>query len=273
MTWPTGSVPTTNVDAGTDSPASARADLLDLITKANQMIAETPKPAGRLIGVRVFGAGSYTYTPTAGTNAVLVEWVGGGGGGGAAITTTGNTGCIAGGGGSGGYARSFITSGFSGVTITVGAGGSGGAALSSNYGSNGGQTSFGSLVVVGGGYGGQGTGFGLAEVWIGRTPGIGGAATVGQIKSGGATGGWGMMQKNSVGRSGEGANSYFGGGGSAVLFYYPSVTSAPNGKDGNGYGSGGSGGAYFYDGTFPPSSEYGGGGRGADGIVIVYEYS
>ena len=271
MTWPTGSVATTNVDAATDSPASARADLLDLITKANQMIAETPKPDGRMIGVRVFTAGTYTYTPTAGTNAVLVECVGGGGG--AAITTTGNTGCIAGGGGAGGYARSFITGGFSGVTITVGAGGSGGAALSSNFGSNGGQTSFGSLVVVDGGAGGKGTGTGISGVWVGQAPGFGGAATVGQIKADGATGGWGMMQKNSIGRSGEGANSHFGGGGSAVLFYDPSGTYAPNGRAGVGYGAGGSGGAYFYDGIFPPSSEYGGGGRGADGIVIVYEYS
>lgn len=35
MTWPTVDVGTTNADAGTDSPATARTDLLDLMTKFN----------------------------------------------------------------------------------------------------------------------------------------------------------------------------------------------------------------------------------------------
>lgn len=46
MTWPTVAVTTTNIDAGTDSPATARTDLLDGLTKQNQMIAH----------VSVFGA-------------------------------------------------------------------------------------------------------------------------------------------------------------------------------------------------------------------------
>ena len=40
MTWPTVAVNTTNVDQTTDSPATARADLLDLIQKCNLMIAQ-----------------------------------------------------------------------------------------------------------------------------------------------------------------------------------------------------------------------------------------
>ncbi len=39
MTWPTVDVVTTNTDSGTDSPATARADLLDLIQKFNQLRA------------------------------------------------------------------------------------------------------------------------------------------------------------------------------------------------------------------------------------------
>ena len=35
MTWPAADVGTTNADAGTDSPATARTDLLDLMTKFN----------------------------------------------------------------------------------------------------------------------------------------------------------------------------------------------------------------------------------------------
>jgi|GEM_PF-2657685 len=37
MTWPAADVGTTNADAGTDSPATARTDLLDLMTKFNQV--------------------------------------------------------------------------------------------------------------------------------------------------------------------------------------------------------------------------------------------
>jgi len=39
MTWPTVAVDTTDTDAGTDNPATARADLLDAIQKLNQIIA------------------------------------------------------------------------------------------------------------------------------------------------------------------------------------------------------------------------------------------
>ncbi len=37
MTWPSADVSTTNIDAGTDSPASARADIKDLADKFNQI--------------------------------------------------------------------------------------------------------------------------------------------------------------------------------------------------------------------------------------------
>lgn len=37
MVWPAAAVTTTNTDAGTDNPATARSDLLDLMTKFNQM--------------------------------------------------------------------------------------------------------------------------------------------------------------------------------------------------------------------------------------------
>jgi hypothetical protein len=39
MAWPSGAVDTTDTDSGTDSPASARADLLDVEQKLNQIIA------------------------------------------------------------------------------------------------------------------------------------------------------------------------------------------------------------------------------------------
>ena len=40
MAFPTASVTTTNLDAGTDDPSLARADLLDAVQKLNTIIAE-----------------------------------------------------------------------------------------------------------------------------------------------------------------------------------------------------------------------------------------
>ena len=80
MTWPIGTVSTANTDSPSDSPATARADILALQEKVNEMIGV--EPVGRLIGVQVFSTpGASVYTPTAGTQSVLVECVGGGGGG------------------------------------------------------------------------------------------------------------------------------------------------------------------------------------------------
>lgn len=49
MTYPTVAVTATNLDAGTDSPASARSDLLDAVQKLNQMIAHTTAFAATLL--------------------------------------------------------------------------------------------------------------------------------------------------------------------------------------------------------------------------------
>src|SRR5262245_59597702 len=62
---------------------------------------------GLIIGKRVYNvAGSYTYSPTAGTECVIIECVGGGGGGGAASAGA-NEFMTAGGGGGGAYARKY----------------------------------------------------------------------------------------------------------------------------------------------------------------------
>lgn len=269
MTWPTVTVSTANVDAPTDNPASARADLLDLIQKANQMIQDG---FGRLIGVRIFNTpGSSTYTPTAGTNSVLVQVQAGGGGGGGVFFGTGGNGGVAGGGGAGGYAESLLTSGFSGVTITVGGGGNAGSVFGGS-GQAGGSSSFGSLVVASGGAGGLGETDGRTGVSMGRIPGAGGGATAGQIRVKGAPGGWGMMQNASGGRSGEGAASRFGCGGAAVILYSAGGSVWGMGENSPSLGAGGSGGVYFLSvgGTPGPNAP---GGYGGQGVVVVYEYT
>ena len=49
MTYPTAAVVTTDMDAGTDSPATARSALLDAVQKLNQMIAHTTAFAATLL--------------------------------------------------------------------------------------------------------------------------------------------------------------------------------------------------------------------------------
>ena len=83
---------------------------------------------GGLIGIQTFGtAGTFTYTPTVGTNSVVVELVGAGGGGGgcALLVAPSSDGRSR---GAGGYVAKRITASFSGVTVTVGAKGTGGTA-------------------------------------------------------------------------------------------------------------------------------------------------
>jgi hypothetical protein len=53
MSWPASNVPTTNLDAGTDSPASARADLLQAVQYVNTFIAEAARlDANNFVGLQ-----------------------------------------------------------------------------------------------------------------------------------------------------------------------------------------------------------------------------
>lgn len=99
------------------------------------------------------------YTPTAGTKSIIVEAVGGGGASGN-LTATGTTqNAISAAGSNGAYAKARYTSGFSSVSVTVGAGGTVNGAGGGN-GGDGGTTSFGSLLVC---PAGKGSGVGTAK--------------------------------------------------------------------------------------------------------------
>jgi hypothetical protein len=211
---------------------------------------------GRLINVQVFTApGSSTYTPTSGTKFIEVEVVGGGGaGGGAAATSTGQRSVGAGGSG-GAYAKKRITSGFSGVTVTVGAGG---AANSGAAGGNGGSSSFGALVSAAGGNGGATSTPSGSDV-LALPSGGGSTPTSGDINAGGCTGTAGIsLHTLGVMLGGYGGPSVFGGNGFGSAGLTGGTGTAP------GAGGGGS--------SNVPSSAAKSGGGGAAGIVIVREY-
>lgn len=210
------------------------------------------------INVQVFTSGG-TYTPTTGMLYCIIEVVGGGGGSGGVAATDAITNAASAGGGGGGYARGIFSSATIGVSqsVTIGAGGTAGTA-GNNSGGTGGTTSVGALISATGGVGGAGS----AAVGGGGTlGGAGGTGSGGDFGTHGAPGGYGFGATSAgiftVGFSGSGGSSFFGGGA-------PSNTGP--GIAGVSYGGGASG-------TFISlSSSAAAGAAGAAGVVIITEF-
>lgn len=213
-----------------------------------------------LLNIQVITS-TQAYTPTAGTAKVVVLCLGAGGGGGGAPATTANLSC-GGGGGAGALAMGIITSGFSGVTITIGAGGAGGAA-GANAGTAGGATTFGT-VLSGGGGGGGGT-IGPSAALVTATAGASGSASGSSSLYGaiGERGTQGICYTGSYAESGRGASSNYGSGGISDI----RSASAGAGAAATGFGAGGAGA------VSAGTSAAAAGGNGSAGICIVYEYN
>ncbi|WP_210461666.1 hypothetical protein [Pantoea ananatis] len=227
---------------------------------------------GSLINIQML-TGSGTYNPSNGTNSVIIEAVGAGGGGGGA-NAGGRSGdnyiySVAGGGGSGAYARFVLKSSFSNLAYSCGKGGLGGnkPGAANNQGSPGGQTTFGSILTLPGGYGGSAATTNNTFNW-GSVAGGGFGADAPTLASsaktilamGGAVGASGQMNNANGGAAGGGANTSLGNGGSGA-------TNGPGGEA-RGYGSGG-GGAL----TIQSNTNSQAGGNGGDGFIIVWEYA
>lgn len=210
---------------------------------------------GRLLNIQVFSS-TGTYTPTTGTAAVYVKvQAGGGAGGGTPATSTGQS--AAGSGGSAGtYAEGYYTSGFSGVTVTVGAAGA--SAVGANGGA-GGASSFGALLSCPGGPGGvAGT---ASTAWTTSSGGNAGAVTGTNLYTvRGAQGSQSQVISATVSFSGAGAAAPFGSGG-------PGIWGPSAGLAGVGEGSGG-GGANAAASTAAQA-----GSNGSPGLVEVFEFS
>jgi hypothetical protein len=210
--------------------------------------------------------GSATFTPSfTGPIEVLVVAAGGGGGV-----------CYGGGGGAGGvlYASSYSVSQGTGVTVTIGSGGTNQVNVVGN-GGPGGNSSFGGLTAIGGGYGGGvcgniggNGGSGGGGSGTGGSSTVGGIGTPGQgnngnssIVDGGGGGGGAGTGNLSVNRQGgdglpysiTGFSTYYGGGGS--------------GGGGTllagGLGGGGKGGIALASGVADATPYTGGGGGGS----------
>lgn len=218
-----------------------------------------PSQLGRLLNVRSFVA-SGTYTPTAGTNAILFMPTGGGGGGGGAAATGVSQASTGAGGNAGGTSIHYANTGFSGQPFTIGAGGltNLGAA-----GGNGGDTTF--LGVVGkGGVGGAG---GIVVSSTGAAtftnqnsaPVIGTGANI--LNGAEILGGLGFVFSGAYLIGGSGGNSNYGGGGRGLIAAGGSAANAV------GRGSGGGGASQLASGVALA------GGLGVGGALLVYEFS
>ncbi|HDR8957037.1 TPA: hypothetical protein QDA70_000662 [Burkholderia vietnamiensis] len=244
------------VGEGTSNVATIAPNATVGLALISQGVSADPiygNPTGTLINVQRFTS-SGTYTPTAGTNSVIVEIQGGGGAGGGAPSTAAGQFSAGLGGGAGGYIKHRMTSGFSGATVTVGSGGTG---ASGAAGGNGGSSAF-SGVTAGGGTGG-------------------GVITAGTVGNAGATGGGtatggsllnvpgnpgsftSFSQSNNIGIPSNGGSSILGSGGGGTF-------SATGGAAG-GFGGGGGG-------NLNTASQAAmTGGAGSPGVVIVWEYA
>lgn len=226
---------------------------------------------GSLIGVRVFtnSSGETAYTPTAGTKSVLIKLVGAGGAGGDSASVTSPALSVGGGGGAGAYQEHYTKTlaDFTGKVVIVGKGGvpsgtiiggdssfgvSGGTKLlTAAGGQQGADGASGTVYVAGAGGGGKGQISQKGNVV--STPG--GDGNAGIIYGTFAVGGAGGNSAMSVNSNGSHSMSTSSGNGF-------------NGIDGviRGPGSGG-------DGAVSKGAAAFTGGIGADGIVIIYEYS
>ena len=228
-------------------------------TLANLGLGDASGYVGRLLNVQVF-YNSGIYTATTGTKKVIVEMVGGGAGSAGSRAAGSGQVAVGGAGGAGSYAKGSFTQNFNGVQVTVGAKGAGGT-VSGPYASDGGTSSFGSLISAAGGAAGQPAGptssFPFSTVAAVVSAGANGANIIGTPGQGASAS---VVVNASVVIESPGGSSQFGAGGFITAFN-------AKGVNGSGYGAGGG----------PSKVNSGGaavaGGDGSQGLVIVWEYA
>lgn len=207
--------------------------------------------SGRLLNIQTFTA-SGTYTPTAGTNRIIVEVQASGGGGGGVGATGAGQNAVAQGGSAGTYASVYISGSITSQAVTINNPGAGGAA-GINAGGTAGVTSFGTYVSCPGGIGGAGSGA-QSTNFVQSGASAPSSATISGVTA---------TLLNIAGGAGSAAvnlsssAAFFSVGGIAVMGF--------NTNGGNGMGGNGA--------AIPASSSATAGQNGVIGKVIVYEYN
>ena len=228
--------------------------------------------SGNLLNVQTFvsAAGTFTYTPTAGTKRALVYVLGGGGAGGGAVSGGIKSGGCGGTGG-GCQVGLFVIDPTQTGTAVVGTGGTGASGSAGGAGSTSTFTFSGATITGAGGAGGS-LATSAALTFIVQPSIVGGTSTgVGAVLLNtytiyGSLGARGeLYNATNTLIAGAGGNSAFGGG--ANVGSAASASTGANGTAGtNGVGGGGSGG-YQTNGTAFS------GGAGGFGGVYVFEYT
>lgn len=216
-----------------------------------------------LIAVRGFGTvGTFVYTPTAGTVRILVEAQAGGGGSSGIASTTGAQNSAGAAGGGGGWGLLFITAGFSGQNIVVGAAGVAGLAAGPGSGGNGGLSSFMTLSCPGGAGGLSGVSGGGAPPFV--VPGAISSVppTGATIFRPGSAGSPSILQGGLV-MGGNGGDSMWGAGGQGG--FTNAGTAA--GVAADRYGAGGGAPVNSF------SQAARAGAAGSQGAVVIYEFA
>lgn len=251
----------TNALAGKMDKAANGTDIADVSEFLKNLGLVTNGAVGRLLGPPKVFTSSGVYTPSPGTKFVVVESIGAGGAGGGASTTGASTIAAALGGGAGTYGSAIFTTAFSGVTVTVGAGG---VAVNGGSGGDGGDSSFGSLLLCPGGKGGSlGTAGGPsgfssgADVTAAPT-----GANISAHRGQGPTSPSGFSSPL-MSLGGKGGAGFYGPGGLGENGIAGSASSPGVNK-----GSGGGGAASGNNASITKAGK-----NGADGQVIVWEYA
>lgn len=164
--------------------------------------------SGRKINTQYIYA-SGTYTKTVGTNRIRVSGVGPGAAGGGTQVTSAGQAAAGGGGGAGAYGEGeYDATGFTTQTVVIGAAGIG---VSGSNGGNGGTSSFGTLLTLPGGNGGQ---VGVNVSSFPQIGGVGGAPSTAptghSLGNQGDSGGVGRPFSSSSAEAGTGGKSQYG---------------------------------------------------------------
>lgn len=214
---------------------------------------------GQLLNVQRFTANG-TYTPTPGTSKIIIEMVGGGAGSNSLAAPGSGNYSLSAGGGSGAYAKFQMTGGFSGgIPVTIGGGG--------GIGSNGGTTSFGSVMSCGGGIAAAPLSALSHASYPTAITAEASAGSASALSSGtllsisGGQGTPGISTNNGI-LGGAGGSNPLGNGGA-------SLGAAANAVQGQGFGAGAGG--CCTDASASNVAVAGAG--GLPGVLIVYEYA